>query len=202
MIRAFWAGGKRAGGAGRRRWPPVALLAFAMAAWGPISLGAAPGLGELTLDGAALQAIISGNMPGPIAVGLPGVGQVKLRLQAPRTVKLIAGGIEGVFAVRVEGMGLTGSVDVRYEPELLRKQGRVRLRPVRAQAGGGPLSLLPDLSSLLPVVEVPRAFEWLSPTPDRPQGRMRLFVQDVKIREDRLAIEFSLLTRALPGRKR
>lgn len=186
----------------RQWWPAVMILAATLLAWGSLSVAAPPGLGELTLDGAALQAIIAGNMPGPIAVGLPGVGQASLRLQAPRTVVLKGGGIEGVFGVRVEGMGLTGTVDVRYEPELLRKQGRVRLRPVRAQAGGGPLSLLPDLSSLLPVVEVPRAFEWLSPTPDRPQARMRLFVQDVKIREDRLAIEFSLLSRALPRAER
>ncbi|HHN74690.1 MAG TPA: hypothetical protein ENK10_05615 [Acidobacteria bacterium] len=164
-----------------------------------VVFAAAPGLGELRLDGAALQAVVAGNLPGPMQVTIPAMGQAELRLIAPRTLRLVRGGIEGRFGVRVDAFGLEGSVDLRYEPKVLREQGIIRLEAVRAQAEGM-LSMLPDLASLLPPVDLPRVLEWPAPTPEAPRVRMRLYLQEVRIADEAMVIRFSLLARPLEGR--
>ena len=182
-------------------WKPftrAAVLAAFLFAVGS-SRATAPGLGELRLDAGALQAIVAGNLPGPVSVTVPGMGPAKLRLIAPRELRLVRGGIEGRFGLRVEAFGLEGSVDLRYVPEVLRKEGIIRLRAVRARAEGV-LSILPDLASVLPPVDLPRALEWPAPTPDAPQVRMRLYVQEVRITDEAMVIRFSLLARPLEVR--
>ncbi|MDQ7006523.1 MAG: hypothetical protein Q9Q40_04765 [Acidobacteriota bacterium] len=173
------------------------LAAWLLAAGG--SRAAAPGLGELHLDARALRAVVAGHLPGPVSVTVPGMGTATLRLIAPRELRLVRGGIEGRFGLRVDAFGLEGSADVRYVPEVLRQEGIIRLRAERARAEGV-LALLPDLASVLPPVDLPRVLEWPAPDPEAPRVSMRLYVQDVRITDRAMVIRFSLQARPLQAR--
>ncbi len=117
-----------------------------------------PGAGELILDAPAVAAIIEAGIPEPIPFTLPAVGRITVRLEAPKRVDFRTGGLEAVVGIVVPELGLRGSVDLRYVPEIDRANGVVKLRAVRGKPGGM-LAMLPDLSSMMPPVTVPGGFD-------------------------------------------
>ncbi len=163
-----------------------------MASSAPVAgRAAASGLGELLLDPGAVAAILRAAMPGPRTVELPGVGELTFVLEAPEQVVFREGGIELRVRVRQVESGAHASIFLRYEPEFLPESGRVRLRAVRAE-GEGMLALFPDLAEWMPAADIRRAFDWLVPDAEQPRTRMTLYVQDVKISEERFVVRFSL----------
>ncbi|UCF68049.1 MAG: hypothetical protein JSV80_01755 [Acidobacteriota bacterium] len=177
--------------------PTSWLIAAGLAAHASLALAAA-GVGELSLDAAAVAAVVKSGMPGPVPVSVPGMGSVTLAFEAADTVRFIDGGLESRVSVAVQPLGLSGHVAVRYEPAIDRASGIVRLHATKVQ-GEGPLSLLPDLASLLPPVDLPRGFRWTF----HPQGgtarQMTLDVHAVTVTDERLIVKFGLQSRAAAG---
>jgi hypothetical protein len=151
------------------------------------------GAGELSLDRSAVAALVSAGMPRSVPLSLAGLGELTLELQPPQSVEFIDGGVEGRVLVRVNGLKYATGVHVRYVPLVDPATGVVRLEPESAEPEHLPPASL-DLAGLLPAVPLPRGSEWALPGVGGDAVRLRLHVQGLVVEEERLVVEFGVLT--------
>jgi hypothetical protein len=153
------------------------------------------GAGELSLDRAAVAGLLRSALEEPLEREVPGVGRVTLRIQPPRSVGFVDGGIEARVEVAVEPPGLTAALDLRYVPAVEPLHGVVLLEP-RSAIPDAPLPLPLDLGAWLPPVRLPRMMDWELPLEDgRDAGALAVtcYVHDLTIDEDRLTVSFGLV---------
>ncbi|MFQ5670588.1 MAG: hypothetical protein ACE5HD_08755 [Acidobacteriota bacterium] len=145
------------------------------------------GVGELSLDRVAIRSLVVQAMPRNLRVPVPAMGTLEVHLDAPEGVFFHENGIEAEIRFRLEALGASGSIQVRYVPDVEPKSGRVRLRAEKALADAVfPAGL--DLAPLLPPVELPRRFAWnLNGLGGRPLP-VTAFVQGVRVTEDRVVV--------------
>lgn len=130
--------------------------------------GAAParaGTVSITLDRDAVRELLVAGMPAPTRVDVPGVAEFVLRLTAPDDVRFVDGGLETAVPFRLDPIGLAGTLDVRYVPEVVEGPGTLLLVPKRATAEGA-VRLPFDLAPYLPVVRLPEETGWRLPRED------------------------------------
>ncbi len=151
------------------------------------------GAGELSLDRSAVVALVDAGMPRSVPLSVAGLGELTLELQPPRTVEFVDGGVEGRVLVTLAGLRYSTGVHVRYVPRVEARSGVVLLEPESAEP-----ELLPpialDLARLLPAVPLPRGSDWLLPGMGAGQVRLRLHVQGMVVEDERLVVEFGILT--------
>lgn len=153
---------------------------------------AAGGVGELSLDRAAVSALVAVAVEGSHDVELPGVGAVSIAIDRPRRLEFRDGGVEAELPVRVEAIDLTFAFHVRYVPQVEPKSGNVALRAETVR----PVPRLPlpvDLSELLPPVSLPRRLDWELDLPDGNRADVTCFVQSLVVDEDRLIVGLGLV---------
>jgi len=102
-------------------------LALALAAAAPVHGG---GAGELSLDRAAITGLLEAALPDPAPIDLPGVPEMTVRVDAPDRVELVDGGVETTLTLTLTEIDWSGSLRVRYVPEVVRPEGIVTLRGV------------------------------------------------------------------------
>jgi hypothetical protein len=173
----------------------IALLPAAAA---PPAGGGGTGAGELALDRGAVTSVIAAVTPGPRGMMVPGLGQITVALRPPQTVFFRDGGVEARLGLAVKELALEGDVDVRMEPQIRESDGVVLLRTVRI-VGRGPLEMLPDLSGLMPPVELPRRQDLIVQPKGGRRTRVILHPQNVRIDDERMVLEFGVVTREEPN---
>ena len=155
------------------------------------------GAGELSLDRAAVASLIDAGLPRSLSFSLQGLGDLTLELEPPRTVEFVDGGVEGRVGVTLRGLRYTTGVHVRFVPRTDARSGVVRLEPESAEP-----DLLPpiplDLAPLLPAIPLPRGSEL--PLIGLGDGTVlvRLHVHRLVVEEERLILQFGLVTRQVP----
>lgn len=161
--------------------------------------GTAAGGGALTLDARVVTSLVERASRRSFTVGMPGWGQVPLEADQARDVRLLDGAVEAVLPVRlaVPG-GLAGELDLRLEPAIDRKSGRLLLRVTRAQ-GRGRLAALPDLAPAFPPVELPRVLERVVALDARHPFRLSVYVQEVDLGPEGLTLRFQVATGPPPA---
>ena len=156
------------------------------------------GVGELSLDRAAITGLLESALPAPATIDLPGLAELTVRIEAPRGLELVDGGVETTLTLSLEEISWRGAVRVRYVAEVARPEGIVTLRP-ESMTPEPPLPVSLDLKRLLPEVPLPRSLRW---TVESPSGRpleLTCLVQSVEVGEERLVVKFGLLSRQAPG---
>ena len=151
------------------------------------------GAGELSLDRAAITGLLESALPAPTRIDLPGLPELTVRIDAPRSVDLVDGGVETTLTLSLEEISWHGSLHVRYVPEVVRPEGIVTLR-AESVTPELPVPVSLDLRRFLPDVPLPRALRW---TVDGPTGRpleLTCLVQSVEVGEERLVVKFGLLS--------
>jgi len=153
------------------------------------------GAGELSLDRAAITGLLESALPGPTRIDLPGLPELTVRIEAPRSVDLVDGGVETTLTLSLEEISWHGSLHVRYVPEVVRPEGIVTLR-AESVTPELPVPVFLDLKRFLPDVPLPRSLRW---TVEGPAGRpleLTCLVQSVEVGEERLVVKFGLLSSA------
>ena len=171
----------------------IGLFVLAVASGGTAHGGG--GAGELSLDRAAITGLLESALPGPTRIDLPGLPELTVRIDAPRSVDLVDGGVETTLTLSLEEISWHGSLHVRYVPEVVRPEGIVTLR-AESVTPELPIPVSFDLNRFLPDVPLPRALRW---TVDGPAGRpleLTCLVQSVEVGEERLVVKFGLLSNA------
>jgi hypothetical protein len=169
----------------------IALLALA-APWSAAHGGG--GVGELSLDRAAITGLLESALPAPETVDLPGLPELTLRLEAPRGVELVDDGVEATLTLSLDEISWRGALRVRYVAEVVRPEGIVTLRP-ESVVPELPLPVALEMKGILPDVPLPRSLSW---TVEGPTGRpleLTCLVHDVEVGEERLVVKFGLLSR-------
>jgi hypothetical protein len=169
---------------------------FVLAVACPVHCGG--GAGELSLDRAAITGLLESALPGPTWIDLPGLPELTVRIDAPRSVDLVDGGIETTLTLLLEEISWSGSLHVRYVPEVVRPEGIVTLR-AESVTPELPVPVSLDLNRFFPNVPLPRSLRW---TVEGPAGRpleLTCLVQSVEVGEERLVVKFGLLSGALRG---
>jgi hypothetical protein len=161
----------------------------------PAAAIAGRGAGELSLDRSAVAALVDAGMPRAVPLSLPGLGDLTLELHPPRHIAFVDGGVEGRLSVRLAGLRYETGVHVRYIPEIDRRTGVIRLQPVQAEPERLPPMPL-DLAPLLPAIPLPRGSAWSLPGIAERTLQVQLHVQGLSVEDDRLVIEFGLMTGA------
>ena len=146
------------------------------------------GAGELSLDRAAVSALIGALLPYEETIDLPDGGSRRLTVERVTQLSFVEGGIEARVALRLDSPEVAGVIDLRYEPRLERTTGELRLVATRARPVA-PLRLDVDLSPWLPPLDLTRRLDWSDPFP------VTLFIQSAHITEDRLELNLALVTR-------
>jgi len=173
----------------------VAALALALPC-GPAHGGG--GVGELSLDRAAITGLLEAALPSPATIDLPGLPELTVRVESPRGLELVDGGVETTLTLSLEELEWSGRLRARYVAEVARPQGTVTLRP-ESVIPEIPLPVSLELSRFLPEVPLPRALSW---TVEGPAGRpleLTCLVQGVEVGEERLVVRFGLLSRKAAG---
>ena len=151
------------------------------------------GAGELSLDRSAVVALVDAGMPRSVPLSLAGLGELTLELQPPQVVEFVNGGVEGRVLVTLVGLRYSTGVHVRYVPRVEPRSGVVLLEPEWAEPELWPPVAL-DLASVLPAVPLPRGSGWALPGVGCEAVHLRLHVQGVVVEEERLVVEFGVLT--------
>ena len=178
---------------------PIALAAavtvLAGSRAGPATAG--QGVGELSLDREAIRGLLAAALPPPTALSLPGLPDLVVRFETPRRLELVDGGVEAVLGVVLEGVDYRAALRVRYVPEVERPEGIVTLRPDSA-IPDVPLPVAIDVRALLPAVALPRAMSFTVGGPPGGSLELTCMVQGVEVREERVVVQFGLISRRLP----
>jgi hypothetical protein len=156
---------------------------------------AGAGVAELTLDRSAVAALVEAALPEPLSIDPPGFGALTLRLEGPRRVEFVDGGVEIVLQLSVGEMERSLDLLARYEPRVEPRNGVVRLVPVSLVTEPA-LPFDPDLSAWLGSVSLPRRFEWELEIESDQTVEVIGYLQGVVIEDDRLRLELSLHPRA------
>jgi len=149
---------------------------------------AATGSGELSLDRAAVAAIIAAGLPSERVVPLP-VGQVTLALTPPKSIRFIDGGLEGELRVMAKELGVSGAFLLRFVPRV--EGDQVLLDLVRATPQGA-ARMLPDVASIMPPVAVPNDFQWMLQLQGGEERQVSVTVSDVRVNTDRMVIAWRM----------
>lgn len=152
---------------------------------------------ELTLDKPAVAALLAASLPEQRDVVIPGGAKVTLEMSGADRVQFVDGGMESLLDIRVKEFGLTGQIDVRYEPRVDPETGKVQFVPVRTKPTGA-LAIVPDMSGLLSPLDLPRGFQWLLSPDGRSHHQLDVHVQGVKVSESKITIEIGLSTKPVP----
>ena len=172
----------------------LAVMAVVAMLAGTEGAAAGPGgTGELSLGPAALAELVTPATRRSVPFRLPGFGEASLELGRAEQVRLLEGAVEVRVPVTVRPGGLTGGLVVELAPEIDRKTGRVRLRTVRSR-GEGALAGMPDLSRVLPVVELPRALERVVEAGGGAPFRLSVYLQGIDVDPERVLLEFIVKT--------
>jgi len=180
----------------------VVMVFVAFAAWVPFAPGlavAGSGVAELTLDRAAVSALLSASLPRSKTVSMPGLGEVRLTIEALEELRFLDGEIHAVVTVGLRALALgeasvTGRVRVRYAAEIERTTGTARLVP---QSGRpmAPLRLDFDFARWLPAIDLPRRMNWSLPLGEGPAIELSMFVQGLEIEAERLRLDLGMVAR-------
>lgn len=162
----------------------------------PASAAGPNGAGELSLDRGAVTALVAAQMPTRQRVDVPALGAVTLAFTPPQAVDFVDGGLQARIGVKVLEARTEGTVQLRLWPEVDAAKQVVRLRTTRA-VGEGPLAVLPDFASLLPPIELPRAFDFVLISREGQRTGMNLQIQDVFVKQDRLTIRMGFVARPI-----
>jgi hypothetical protein len=152
------------------------------------------GIGELSLDRAAIRELLDSALPAPATIDLPGLPELTVRIGSPRTPDLVEGGVETVLTLTLEELSWSGALRARYVAEVTRPEGIVTLRP-ESVIPELPLPVSLELGRFLPEVPLPRSLSW---TVEGPTGRpleLTCLVQGVEVDDERLVVKFGLLSR-------
>jgi hypothetical protein len=172
----------------------VAVLVSAALLAGTREAAAGPGgTGELSLGPAALAELVAPATRRSVPFRLPGLGEASLELGRAEQVRLLEGAIEVRVPVTVQPVGLTGALVLELKPSIDRKTGRVRLRSVRSR-GEGAMSGMPDLSRVLPVVELPRALDRVVAAGGGGPFRLSVYLQGIDVDPERVLVEIMVKT--------
>ena len=155
------------------------------------------GAAELSLDRGAILGMLEAVLPPPATVSLPGLPELTVRIERPRDLQFTDGGVEATLSVALDELGYTGSLRVRYVPEVLRPEGIVTLRAVSA-IPESPVPVTLDLARFLPEVPLPRAMSWTVDGPGGGAVELTCLVQGVEVGEHRLVVQLGVLSRRLP----
>ena len=178
----------------------MAVLAGGLVASGRPAHAARPhetrgrGVAELSLDRAAVLALVEAALPRNLALPVAGTGTVNIELDPPASVDFKDAGIEADLVVRVPVIAWESHVHIRYVASVDAKSGVVRLRAETAE----PDTFLPlaiDLAPLLPAIDLPRVFDWSVTGPAGQAVAVHCAVQGVVIDADRLVVELGLTAR-------
>ncbi|ANM30307.1 hypothetical protein ABI59_13080 [Acidobacteria bacterium Mor1] len=172
------------------RW----CAALAVFAWASIVPCLAGGAGELSLDRGAIHAVFEAALAQPRTVELPGAGSIPLRFERSRPPRFTEGGVE--VDVPFHAGPLSGNLAARYVPQVDRLDGTVRLVAEQASADVG-LPAAVDVAAWMPVVALPRSLRGSLPALGE-ETQVSLFVQEVRVDDERLVLEFGLALRR-PG---
>jgi len=175
----------------------IGLFVLAVASGGAAHGGG--GAGELSLDRAAITGLIESALPTPTRIDLPGLPELTVRIDAPRSVDLVGGGVETTLTLSLEEISWHGYLRVRYVPEVVRPEGIVTLR-AESVTPELPIPVSLDLKRFLPDVPLPRSLSW---TVEGPAGRplqVTCLVQSVEISDERVVVKFGLLSRDAPAK--
>jgi len=171
----------------------IALFLLVVASGGAVHGGG--GAGELSLDRAAITGLLESALPTPTRIDLPGLPELTVRIDAPRGVEFVDGGVETTLTLSLEEISWHGSLRVRYVSEVVRPEGIVTLR-AESVTPELPIPVSLDLKRFLPDVPLPRSLRW---TVEGPAGRpleLTCLVQSVEVGEERLVVKFGLLSSA------
>jgi hypothetical protein len=144
----------------------------------------------ITFDRDAVRELLVAGLPPPSRIRVPGVAEFLLRLDAPDAVRFSSGGLETRVPFLLDPVGLGGTLDVRYVPEVPAGEGSVLLVPERAMAEGIPF----DLTPYLPVIRLPQETGWRLPRED---GDVDVVVRTLEVRFEPqyLLVKFDLVAR-------
>ncbi len=170
-----------------RRW----FVVLALLGWAATSPCLAAGAGELSLDRAAIHAVFDAALAEPRSVELPGAGSIPLGFERSRPPRFADGGIE--IEVPFHAGPFSGNLAARYVPQVDRLDGTVRLIAEQASADVG-LPAAVDVAAWMPEVALPRALRGSLPTLGK-DTQVSLFVQAVRVDDERLVLEFGLALR-------
>jgi hypothetical protein len=176
----------------------VIVISIALAPATGSAVHGAGGAGELSLDGAAIHGLLRSALPGPSTIDLPGLPELTVRIDAPRGVELVDGGVEATLELSVAEISWRGLVRARYVPQVSRPDGIVTLR-VESAIPELPIPVSLDLRRLLPEVPLPRSLGWTVEGPAGRPLRLTVFVQGAEIDDERLVIRFGMLSGAAPS---
>ncbi len=170
------------------------VLFFLLMAPPPHDARGGTGVGELSLDRNAIVALMQTAMPRELTFGVPGVGEITVKVEPPRRVDFHDGGVEVRLIFSVEELQATGAVEVRYVPQVEPTQGQVSLVAETAVPDLSlPLGI--DLAPLLPPVKLPRSFGWSLEDLSGKSVRLQCMVQGVVVEDERLVIQLGFLAK-------
>lgn len=160
---------------------------------------AGSGVAELTLDRAGVMALLSAALPRSESVSMPGLGEVRLTIEAVEELRFLDGEIHAVVNVKLRAPALgaaavIGAVRVRYAPEIERTTGTARLVPLSGLPLA-PLRLDADFARWLPAIDLPRRMNWSLPLGEGPAIELSMFVQGVEVEGERLRLDLGVVAR-------
>ena len=171
----------------------VPLAAALLACTSFTSSHAATGAGELSMDRAAVAALIDVAIPDTYVYNVPNLGDLTFQMKPKGDVTMGPEGIRTTIAVSAPKLGLTGDMIVLLGTRLDKEKGQLLLETREARFDS-PMGIIPDIASFIPVTEIPRVFDYvIVQNPDEPT-RIVIYLQDVKITEERLTILLGMRT--------
>jgi hypothetical protein len=169
----------------------ISLFALAIASGGAVHGGG--GAGEISLDRAAITGLLASALPAPTRIDLPGLPELNVRVDAPRSVDLVDGGVETTLSLSLEEISWRGFLHVRFVPEVVRPEGIITLR-AESVTPDLPIPVPLDLNRLLPDVPLPRSLRWRVEGPAGRPLELTCLVQTVEVDEERVVVKFGLLS--------
>jgi len=155
-------------------------------------LHAGRGAAELALDRSAVTELLAAAVPESLVVPVPGAGEIGIGVGAPSRVEFRNGAVEATFPLRIEGIGWTAPLWVRYRPEVEPRYGAVRLVPAAAELSSPFDVAAYDPIRWMPAVDLPQRLEWDLDLARGGQLRVRCYLQGVRIEADRLVVQLGL----------
>ena len=172
--------------------PGTAVLIAVLALAVPARAGS--GVGEVSFDRAAVQAVLNSALPFELGAGES--TELALRVERAESLQFRDGGVEARVLFTLQPIDFHGALIVRYEPYVESIEGVVLLRPVSA-VPDLPLPVQLDLAALLPSAPLPRQLGWTIDSVGDTAIRLTCTVQKVKVSDERLTVEFGLRSEGL-----
>lgn len=155
---------------------------------------ASTGVGEVSLDRAAVQSLLEAALSEPVEVNVRGLGPVSVRFGKPRALDFIDGGIESELSCTLEQLGLTLDLHVRFVPVLDRELGEFHIA-AESVVPAVPVPVTINFATLVPKTPIPRRFAGKTTLPNGAVVDVEMFAQGVSVGEGRFVVEFGLKVR-------